>query len=118
MKLSFHVNEYAIKQEETVILNSPYREFIDILNPFVKHEVLYALYYDQLRDYWLLDGSSQDEIMFIADQMRPELCIAGEIVIFQGDVGEKAYIITEGKVQIIIKRTSTSDIKDDLNNEV
>lgn len=56
--------------------------------------------------------------MFIAHEMKPFLCIDDETIIFQGDVGNHAYIITEGKVQIIIKRTVTSDIKDDINNEV
>ena len=50
--------------------------------------------------------------------MKPVLCIAEETIIFQGDLGVTAYIICEGKVQIIIKRTVTSDIKDDINNEV
>lgn len=56
--------------------------------------------------------------MFIAHEMKPYLCIADETIIYQGDIGNHAYIITEGKVQIIIKKTVTSDIKDDLNNEV
>jgi len=37
---------------------------------------------------------------------------------FSRRLGVTAYIISEGKVQIIIKRTVTSDIKDDINNEV
>jgi len=56
--------------------------------------------------------------MFIAQEMKPMLSIEGETIIYQNEVGEHAYIITEGKVKIIIKRTATSDIKDDINNDV
>ena len=56
--------------------------------------------------------------MFIAQEMKPMLSIEGETIIYQNEVGEHSYIITEGKVKIIIKRTATSDIKDDIKNDV
>jgi hypothetical protein len=66
----------------------------------------------------MFDGCSHDEVMFIAHEMRPVLYTPDEIIIYQNDVGEHAYVIAEGKVKIMIKKTVTSDIKDDLNNEV
>lgn len=56
--------------------------------------------------------------MFIAHEMQPRLFIKNETIIYQGDVGEEAFIIYEGKVQIIILTTSTSDLKDDIDNEI
>ena len=66
----------------------------------------------------MFDNSSQDEVMFIAHEMKPVLCIDDETIIYQNDNGEHAYIIVEGKVNVIIKKTHTSDIKDGINNEV
>ena len=56
--------------------------------------------------------------MFVAHEMKPVLYIDEEAVIYQNDVGSKAYIIAEGKVKVIIKTQIASDINDGLNNEV
>ena len=101
-----------------MILNSCFQEFIAILNPCIKYGALNSLFYEQLKRYWIFDNSSTDELMFIAHEMRPVLCIDDETIIYQNEAGSQAYIIAEGKVKIIIKTTTTSDIKDDINNEV
>jgi hypothetical protein len=49
-----------------VMLGPNYEEFVGILNPFIRYGALKALFYEQLKSYWIADKSSQDEVMFIA----------------------------------------------------
>ena len=88
------------------------------MNPVIKYDVLKSLYYENIKNFWIFHGKSQDEVMFVVHELEPMLVIENETIIYQGDVGDTAFIIQEGKVQIIIKKTATSDILDDLNNDV
>src|SRR6185437_9333275 len=43
------------------------------------------------------------ELTDISQKMVPEVVAAGELIVRQGDAGDKFYLIREGKVEVIVK---------------
>jgi len=64
-----------------------------------------------LKAHYLFQSLNDDDLKELIDQMKPEQKGDGDIIIQQGDLGDKFYIMEEGECDIIVGETKVGSYK-------
>lgn len=59
---------------------------------------------------WIFEKAQEDEIMFIASNLKTKVCMADEKVIIRGDITDDVFFILSGTVDIRMQENSTKDL--------
>ena len=73
------------------------------MNPGMKYQFVYKVYFQELTAFDLFSKSEKNEIMFMAVLMKSKMNISDEEIITQGDEAHCMYFILSGEVRVYIK---------------
>ena len=97
-----NIRNYMIKVQDVPQSQYEFRHFMDIQQPIMKNRILRHLYEGLLNNSKLFDHANSEEQLFIVHNLKTEVFVENERVLHQNDLGEKMYVIIEGKVQLLL----------------
>ena len=68
----------------------------------MKNRILRHLYEGLLNNSKLFDVANTEEQLFIVHNLKTEVYVENERILYQNDLGDKMYVIVEGKVQLLL----------------
>lgn len=76
--------------------------FLSLLSPSLRSAILYHIYRDIIKSINIFKTCHNVEKHFIVNHMKTVIFLPGDVIIRQGDKGNKIYFISRGRVDIFI----------------
>ena len=109
---------YMNRVEDKLCVNRDLNDLKKLVNPSLCYEVLSQYYFDTMKNFWVFKNSNQNEIMYIANQMKLKVFMINEKVIIQGANDKSLYIIMLGQVNVYMKNQPRQQRIESITNYV
>ena len=110
LSLKIRILEYMRVIEEVIEAHAQLGQFFELINPHHAYLTKRSFFYIHVSKMWIFEKAQEDEIMFIASNLKTIVCMADEKVIIRGDLTNDVYFILNGTVDIRLQENSTKDL--------